>query len=226
MKLRSLVRVGLVVCVAASQAACVILPIADVKTSRDMSTPPTPSERGRKIAAVFSSDFAPSTTRGGGDRIVACIRDAARRGLPDTTVLSSPQFYEAVFPGLTPEQVLLREDTVSALFTQPDIRARAERAGLDFLVLVGDKSARRTEGGFWWISFATWTTTADMTATLIDLRGGRHVGTLRSRATGGGTIVAPLLIPLGGGNDPIRPTCRALGEEVVRQIRGTSGDER
>ena len=224
--MKDLLRVGLVLSVSLSQASCVILPIANVKTSGEMSTPPAPPGTGRKIAAVFSSDFAPHTTQGRGDRIVSCIRKAAHEGLPGVTVLSPEQFYATVFPGLRPDHVLIREDTIAPLFSRPAIRARVEQADLDFLVLVADRSTRRGDGGFWLISVATWTIFANMTATLIDLRRGLQVGTLRAEATGGGVVVAPMLIPLGGGNDPIPPTCRALGHEVVRRSRGTSGDQR
>jgi hypothetical protein len=49
------------------------------------------------------------------------------------------------------------------------------------------------------------------------------VGSATAEAAGKGAGALLLfVIPLGGGTDAIRPSCKALGAEVVQMIRGAS----
>ena len=224
MSLRS-IRVALTLGVILPLVGCVVVPASKVQTSREMS--PLTLGEGRKIAILFSSDFSPQTSRALGEDMVKCIRAAVRDDMPGVTVVSQEEFFTAVFPGLTPEQVLIRADTIPALVARRELRQRIDQAGIDYLVLVGAQIDRRSylEGGSG-IVWGGWDKNARMNATFFDLRHGGAVGSGGAEASGSGFFVAPFLIPVGGGVDPDAPTCRALGAEVVRLLGGPTKGER
>jgi hypothetical protein len=207
-------RVGLIVAVVAL-AGCVVVPATKVKTSREVLAPVALAE-GRKVAVVFSADFSPETTMKLGSDMIECIRKAVRDTAPGFALVSPADFYGAVFPGLVPQQVLIRADTIPALLARPEIRERIDRAGIGHLVLVGgliERAGFLTGGGA--VLVGGWHKDANLRAVIFDLRHGAQVGSSGARAQGSGYWVAPLFIPLGGGVDPGAPSCEALGAEVV-----------
>lgn len=222
------IRVALRLAIIVPFVGCVVVPASQVQTSREMVSPLALGE-GRKVAVLFSSDFSPQTSRALGDDMVKCIRAAVRNDLPGVTVASQEEFFAAVFPGLTPQHVLLRADTMPVLVARREIRERIDRAGIDYLVMVGGRIESRSEIiglGPAPVVMGGWDKHAKMNATLFDLRHGHAVGSGGAEARGSVFFFAPFLIPLGGGVDPDEPTCRALGAEVVRMLRGTPDGER
>ena len=204
---------------------CVVVPASQVQTSSEM--PPLTLGEGRKIAVLFSSDFSPQASRALGEDMVKCIRAAVRDDMPGVTVVSQEEFFTAVFPGLTSQQVLLRADTIPVLVARPDLRRRIDQARIDYLVMVGGQLTTDRKSWILWVPpfvgpvvWGGWDKNARMHATFFDLRHGGAVGSGGAEASGSGFFVAPLLIPVGGGVDPDAPTCRALGAEVVRLLGG------
>jgi len=205
-----------------SLVGCVVVPASQVQTSREISAPLDLGE-GRKIAVLFSSDFSPQTSRSLGEKMVDCIRTAVRDGVPGVTVVSQEHFFAAAFPGLTPQQVLIRADTIPALVARLELRQRIDQAAIDYLVMVGGQIEGQSYGGLLApapVVVGGWDKHAKMSATLFDLRHGGVVGSGAAEASGSAFFVAPFLIPLGGGVDPDAPTCKALGAEVVRLLGG------
>ncbi len=201
---------------------CVMVP-ASVKTSRSEVGPLRLGE-DRKIAVLFSTDFSPEAPGWLGEDMTECIGRALQKALPGGSVVRQKEFYEAVFPGLAPKQVLLRADTLPMLVAQPEIRQRLEQLGLHYLILVGadvrsDANVVLSSRG----AVAMWDERVKMTTVLFELGQAQAVGSVTAEAAGKGVGIALLMvIPLGGGTDAIRPSCKALGAEVVRLIRGTS----
>jgi hypothetical protein len=203
-------------------AGCVMVP-AGVQTSRSEVGPLRLSEE-RKIAVLFSTDFSPETAGWLGEDMAECIGRALQKALPGGSVIQQKEFYGAVFPGLTPKQVLLRTDTLPMLVARPEIKQHLEQLGLHYLILVGarvrgDAELGLSSGG----AAMVWDQGVKMTGMLFELGQAQIVGSVTAEAAGKGAGVALLfVIPLGGGTDGIRPSCKALGAEVVQMIRGAS----
>lgn len=211
-------------CVLVVLGGCLVVPASKVNTSREVSAPVVLGE-GRKIAVLYSADFAPLVPQSLGSDMVECIQEAVRAGVPEVTVLTQEQFFPLIFPGLSTRQVLIRADTIPALVARDEIRRRLEEAKIDYLLLVAgqpeDRSSTTAGGGgapSGFIVFHSWDRRADMQATMFDLRHGAQVATSQASARGQGFVVAPMGIPLGGGVSPEGPTCKALGGEVVRAL--------
>jgi hypothetical protein len=224
MTLRS-IRLALTLAVILSLVGCVVVPASQIQTSREISVP-LDLGGGRKIAVLFSSDFSPETSRSLGEKMVDCIRTAVRDSMPGVTVVSQEHFFAVAFPGLTPQQVLIRADTIPALVARLELRQRINQAAIDYLVMVGGQIEGQSYGGLLGpapVVLGSWDKHAKMNATLFDLRHGGAVGSGAAEASGSAFFVAPFLIPLGGGVDPDAPTCKALGVEVVRLLGGAPG---
>ena len=206
---------------------CVVVP-AKVKTSRSEVTP-LRLEEGRKVAVLFSSDFSPETPGWLGEDMTECTGRALQEALPGGSVVREEKFYQAVFPGLTPRQVLLRTDTLPILVARPEIRQRLDQLGLHYLILVGaalrsDVNENPLSPLFYpWVTVPThsWDERVKMTAVLFELGQAQAVGSATAEATGKGAVIGIV----GGGTDALRPSCEALGFEVVRMIRGASERE-
>ena len=214
-------RAGFVFVLAALLTGCVVVP-AKVKTSQEVAAPLN-LEEGRKIAVLFSSHFSPETRADVGRDMVECIERALREGLPGASVVQQEQFYEAVFPGLTSKQVLLRADTLPILVARPEIRQRLDQLGLHYLILVGADVRSVVGGGalLLWplpLLWMGWGTQVQMTAVLFELSQAERVGAATTQASGGAGWI---IVPLGGGTHAaVSSSCEALGSEVVRMIRG------
>ena len=219
-------RAGFVLALAALLTGCVMP--ASVKTSTSEVTP-LRLEEERKVAVLFSSDFSPETPGGLGEDMTECIGRALQKVLPRGSVVREEKFYEVVFPGLTPRQVLLRADTLPTLVARPEIRQRLDQLGLHYLILVGaDLRGRLTweYGPLFGAVGKKWDERVKMTAVLFELAQAQAVGSATAEAAGKGGRVFYLLIPFPGiGMDAIRPSCEALGSEVVRMIRGAPEHE-
>jgi hypothetical protein len=221
------VRAGVALNVLIALGGCVVVPASKVNTSRDVSAPVILGE-GRRIAVMYSADFAPLIQRSLGLDMVDCIRDAVRAGVPHVAVLTQDQFFPLIFPGLSARQVLIRADTIPALLAREEIRRRLDEAEIDHLILVDAQPVDTSYLGGLHPAFLVggWDRKANMQASIFDLQHGAQVGTGHAHAGGVGFYLVVMGVPLGGGVAPEAPTCKALGSEVVRVLLGSSEPEK
>src|SRR5215467_11620162 len=104
-------------------------------------------EAGEKIAILFSPDASPKTSNDLGVQMVHCVHDAASKAALPVTLLQQQEVYEALFPDLSPKQVLIRYDTLPLLVAEPEIRDRIDRLKLRYLILVGGETEEHSAGG-------------------------------------------------------------------------------
>jgi len=196
----------------------------DARTSRQAESSIRVAE-GERVGVLFSSDASPEMPAALGRKMVECVDDAVRRRGWPLEILKQEEVYAALFPGLTPKQVLIRPNTLPLLVARAEIRERIERLHLRYLVLVGGYTDGGADGGV--VPFAGWVWSrqrVDLAASVFELGRGTRAGSVQSGAAGSQFVVALMgVVPIGGGVDATGSACGPLGAEVVRMI-GAPGD--
>ena|SRR5215470_14576005 len=182
-------------------------------------------EAGEKIAILFSSDASPEISNDFGEQMVHCVHDAASKAALPLALLQQQEVYEALFPDLSPKQVLIRSDTLPLLVSEPEIRDRIDRLKLRYLVLIGGETEEHSAGGGvpYIVVGAGWDKKVDMRAQVFELEHGTEVGAVGSQAKSGGFAGLIFIIPMGWASfDAEGAACEAIGAEFLRIIVGST----
>jgi hypothetical protein len=215
---------GLIAVLSGLLGGCVVPIPAKATTARSAELP---SSDRIALVVLFSPDFSPETVPRLGRDMVRCITRAVARTVPDVRLVSEAEFHQAVFAA-NPGEVLLRQDTISELFTRPMIAERVGDFGVTHLVLVAGGTTRHGQavpvagrGGAAIVSEMTKTTR--LTASILELRRGAEVTRVEASAEGSQFIAGGILccVPFLFGWVPMTesPSCGALGAEVARTLR-------
>jgi len=211
--------------VSAACGACVFVPLpAETTVVRTGSA--VASERPLVVTVLVNPDDD-RTTRSLGRQMVDCITRRLSETTPVVRVAQPKEFYHSLFQ-LEPEEVLLNAATVPTLLSRPDIRQRADDAGLTHLILVSGATVQQGDpqvGGIPPVFLLGWMDASRNTrliASIIPLSDTDQISSVDVAAAGRvkAFMVFPILVAWGHKTES--SSCKVLGDEVVRTLRGRS----
>ena len=178
---------------------------------------------GEKIAILFSSDASPEMSNDLGKQMVHCVHDAASKAAPPPTLLQQQEVYEALFPDLSPKQVLIRSDTLPLLVSEPLIRDRIDRLKVRYLILIGGKTEEHesTVAVPPILVEADWDRSVHLRVQVFELKHGTEVGAVGSQAKSKGAAGLFFIIPIAWASfDAEGAACAAMAAELLRIVGG------
>lgn len=182
------------------------------------------SQRSLGVTVLVARDDD-TTTRRLGVEMVQCITRGVSETTSDIRIVPTRQFYQSLF-NLEPEEVLLTRATLPGLLSRSDIQQRAGDAGLTHLVLVSGATVQDGDpsvGGippFFLLGAMDASRKTRLTASIVDLSNTDRVSGIE--VTADGRVKALMVYPIvvAWGHKTESSSCKALGDEVVRALRG------
>jgi hypothetical protein len=216
---------GLAMATVIAYGGCVAIPVplpADTDLVRTGTA--LPSERPLGVT-VFVTPDDDRTTGPLGREMVQCITRSLSEMTTAVRVVPTREFYQSLFK-LEPEEVLLNEATIPRLLSRADIRQNAANVGITHLILVSGATVQRGDPQFGVIPPVVMLGSLEasrktrLTASIIDLADPERVSGVE--ATADGRVKAFMVYPIivAWGHKTESSSCKALGEEVVRTLRG------